>query len=74
MLFQFKTLTPSSTTTLPDKNSLPTFPVGLLLVLDGHYKVSGTFTSLNDPISLNLCSKQRCSSPLINFMVLLWTH
>ena len=48
-----------------------------LKVLKGHSVNSHQsllFTRLNNPNSLNLSSNERCSSPLMIFVVFLWTH
>lgn len=45
----------------------------LLLLLEGCTK-SPFFSRMNNHNSLRLSSEKRCSSPLINFVALLWTH
>ncbi|KAK4811770.1 LOW QUALITY PROTEIN: hypothetical protein QYF61_005338 [Mycteria americana] len=71
-LFQFNTVTPRPITTLPDKGSLPIFPVPF------KYRKAAVrpprsllFSRLNNP---SLSSQGRCSSPLVIFVGLLWTR
>jgi len=50
----------------------PMFPVGPLQ--ESNVSPNLLLSRLNNPNSLSLSLQERCSSPLINFVALLWTH
>jgi len=75
-LFHFKAITPCSVATGPCKTSLSSFLLSLLKVLKGHKKVfpQPSLPQAEQPSSPSLSSQQRCSSPRMIFVALLWTH
>ncbi|KAK4827407.1 hypothetical protein QYF61_017837 [Mycteria americana] len=72
----FKAITPCPITTCPCKKSLSSFLVGPFRYWKAtiRFPRSLLFSRLNNPNSLSLPSQERCSSPLIIFVALLWTH
>jgi len=73
---QFKNITPCPVTTGLATKTVPIFPVGPFRYWQAAIRSprSLLFSRLNSPNSLSLSSWERCSSPWIIFVALLWTN